>query len=68
MSVVNTFTNRVTDTIWGVGGDYSDVAITPGGTRAYVTHKANGLVSVIAIGDSPLTGSLGSFGSLAWPS
>ncbi|MEV0946128.1 YncE family protein [Rhodococcus sp. NPDC049939] len=75
VSVIDTSTNTVTDTVavgpWfeavSVRGT-SGVAITPDGTRAYVTHEEQVWVSVIAIGDSLLAGSLGSSGSAAWPS
>ncbi|MSY45465.1 MAG: YncE family protein, partial [Actinobacteria bacterium] len=48
VSVINTATNTVSATITVGDGPYG-VVITPDGTKAYVTNRRDGSVSVIKI-------------------
>ncbi|WP_323182748.1 hypothetical protein [Aldersonia sp. NBC_00410] len=67
MSVIDTATNTVTGTPIPVGDRPGIVAISPDGTRAYVTNAASNTVSVISITkpnpQPPTFGSSGSSGS-----
>lgn len=47
VSVIDTKTNTVVDTVNGVGYDPGGIAITPDGTRAYVANRVSNNVSVI---------------------
>ncbi len=49
VSVIDTASNNVTATI-GVGSHPSKVAVSPDGTKAYVTNAESNTVSVISIG------------------
>ncbi len=56
VSVIDTVTNRVIDTV-EVGGNPSAVAITPDGLRAYVANQRSGTVSVIDTATNEIVGS-----------
>jgi DNA-binding beta-propeller fold protein YncE len=46
MSVIDTATNKVIDTI-SLGGNPAEVAVSPNGRHIYVTNQRTGVVSVI---------------------
>jgi YVTN family beta-propeller protein len=49
VSVIDTKTNAIVGTVYGVGYDPGGIAITPDGTRAYVANRVSDNVSVIDI-------------------
>jgi YVTN family beta-propeller protein len=57
VSVINTATNHVTETI-AVGGSPTGVAITPDGAYAYVTNPGSNSVSVISTATNNVTSTI----------
>ncbi|RXS80938.1 hypothetical protein EST92_16715 [Streptomyces sp. TM32] len=65
VSVINTATNTITNTITGFGVNPVEIALNPAGSKAYVTNNLSTSVSVVDTATNTITNTI-AVGNLPW--